>query len=148
MFQLVYCSVASAGFNQSDIKAILHQSRTFNREHAITGCLLYHQGEFIQILEGSKIVVQQLFNKIKQDRRHTNVILMSEEFVENRIFDNWSMAYCEYDPDGTGFKNYLFKQNFIALSELSDKPTETVRLFFYAAKQMLETGSFLEQNIA
>lgn len=148
MFQLVYCSVASAGFNQSDIKGILHHSRIFNREHSITGCLLYHEGEFIQILEGSKIVVQQLYNKIKQDRRHTNVMLLSEEFVENRIFDNWSMAYCEYETQSPGFKHYLFKQNFIALSELADKPTETVRLFFYAAKQMLETGFFIEQNIA
>ncbi len=148
MFQLVYCSIISEKFVQKDIMHILQTSRAFNKQHNITGCLLYHNGEFIQILEGSKLLVQELFNKIKTDPRHTNVILISEEFVEGRIFDNWNMAYCEYDPQQPSFKDYLFKQNFIALSELSDKPTETVRLFFYAAKQILETGFFLEQNIA
>lgn len=148
MFQLVYCSMASKKLVQADIDNILQTSRAFNSEHNITGCLLYHNGEFIQILEGSRFTVQERFEKIKKDSRHTNVVLMSEEFVEKRIFDHWSMAYCEYDPQASGFKNYLFKQNFIAFSDLADKPTEAARLFFYVAKQILETGFYFEQCIA
>jgi len=62
MFQLVYCSEAIENIEQNDIDAILETALGFNAENNITGCLLFHNGEFIQLLEGEKDIVLELFN--------------------------------------------------------------------------------------
>lgn len=146
MFELVYCSVASENLAAEDIDDVLITSRRFNKANDITGCLLYFNGQFLQVLEGKKAVVQELFGKIKKDKRHKNVLLLSEEIVKKRIFENWSMAYCEYDEKASDFKSYLFRKNFIAFSNLAEKPTHTIRLFFHTARQMLEEGFYKVQN--
>jgi hypothetical protein len=138
MYQLTYCSIARPGLNHADIKAILNTSLNFNAANNITGCLLCYNDEFIQILEGKKLIVKKLYDKIEQDARHFSVIVMSEEEARQRIFLNWSMAYGDFEEEVNGCKNFLLAQNLIALSELVDKPTQTVRLFFHLTKQMLE----------
>jgi hypothetical protein len=138
MYQLIYCSIARPGLHPTDIKAILNTSRNFNAANNITGCLLYYNEEFIQILEGTKTIVKQLYEKIEQDARHFSVILMSEEEAKGRIFNNWSMAYSGFDEETNGSKNFLLEQNLIALSDLAEKPTQTVKLFFHLTKLMLE----------
>jgi hypothetical protein len=140
MYQLIYCSIARPGLEPTDIKAILNTSRNFNAANNITGCLLYYNDEFIQILEGTKTIVKKLFEKIEQDARHFSVILMSEENAKERIFSNWSMAYSGFDEGTNGSKNFLLEQNLIALSELAEKPTQTLKLFFHLTKQMLEVA--------
>lgn len=138
MFQLIYCSIARPCLEDIDIRNILNISRAYNEAHDITGCLLYYNKEFIQILEGDRQLVKELYKKIAADGRHRSVVLMSEEDTDDRIFKNWAMAYCEVIDDEKSSKNFLFKKNFIALSELAEKPTQTVRLFFHVAKLMLE----------
>jgi hypothetical protein len=127
MYQLTYCSIARPGLKPADIKAIVNTSRNFNAANNITGCLLYYNDEFIQILEGKKLIVKKLYEKIEQDARHFSVILMSEE-------------------EANGCKNFLLEHNLIALSELVDKPTQTVKLFFHLTKQMLEAELNEETN--
>ncbi|MDN3654223.1 BLUF domain-containing protein [Ferruginibacter paludis] len=92
MYQLIYCSIARPGLYPADIKAILNTSRNFNWANDITGCLIYYNDEFIQILEGKKLTVKKMYEKIEQDDRHFSVIMMSEEEADERIFSNWSMA--------------------------------------------------------
>ncbi|MBL0358202.1 MAG: BLUF domain-containing protein [Chitinophagaceae bacterium] len=141
MFQLIYCSIARPGLEEADIKNIISISRAYNAAHDITGCLLYYDKEFIQILEGDQQLVKSLYEKIAADKRHYSLVLMSEEETDNRIFSNWAMAYCEFVDDEKSSKKFLFKKNFIALSELAEKPTQTARLFFHVAKLMLEAES-------
>jgi hypothetical protein len=146
MYQLTYCSIARPGLKPADIKAIVNTSRNFNAANNITGCLLYYNDEFIQILEGKKLIVKKLYEKIEQDARHFSVILMSEEEAKQRIFHNWSMAYGDFEEEANGCKNFLLEHNLIALSELVDKPTQTVKLFFHLTKQMLEAELNEETN--
>ncbi|MDB5276545.1 MAG: Expression activator-related protein [Ferruginibacter sp.] len=138
MYQLIYCSIASPGLHPADIKAILNTSRNFNSANGITGCLIYYNDEFIQILEGKKLTVKKMYEKIEHDGRHFSVIMMSEEEADERIFSNWAMAYCGFNGEANGRRNFLFEQNLIALSELAEKPTQTIKLFFHLTKLMLE----------
>jgi len=75
MYQLIYYSVANPQLVQDDIKNILLKARTFNIAHNITGCLLYHDAIFLQILEGEEAIVKEVYHKIQQDERHTNIHL-------------------------------------------------------------------------
>ena len=65
MFSLIYRSVAKESFIDSDIYKMLSDARDFNAEHHITGCLLYHDRKFLQLLEGEKPKVISLFNALE-----------------------------------------------------------------------------------
>ena len=82
MFELIYRSLAKGGINTTDITGILNKSRNFNSQNDITGCLLFYNNEFIQILEGDKKKVTELYATIKKDRRHTDVMLLDENEKE------------------------------------------------------------------
>jgi hypothetical protein len=93
MFCIIYRSIADPILEQSDILDVLEQSKNFNRINDITGCLLYYDHEFVQYLEGNKLIVTALFEKIKKDKRHKNVLLLFSGHIYSREFENWSMAY-------------------------------------------------------
>ena len=138
MFELIYCSAAKDGLTSTDISDILKIARDFNKKNNITGCLLYHNNEFIQILEGDKKIVQELYSKIVKDIRNFNVNLIAEGEKTEKSFENWSMAYMEFNKnDLHNLNETIFKSNIIAFSELIDKPTDAVKLFWYMAKQLL-----------
>ena len=93
LFQLTYKSEVEPDLDILDIQNILNTARTFNASENITGCLIYTTANFIQILEGERGVVRDLFERIQKDDRHFNVQLIDEGAAEHRSFPNWAMAY-------------------------------------------------------
>ncbi len=57
MYCLVYRSKANAVLGDSSLWQMLEKSRESNKKRGITGCLLYHDGHFIQYFEGNQIKV-------------------------------------------------------------------------------------------
>ncbi len=139
MYELIYCSVANPNLAEKDTADILAKARDFNSKNDITGCLLFHNNEFIQILEGDKKILQDLIEKIKKDDRHSNVMVLAENTIEKRVFDKWSMAYHKIENnDVINVDRLIFVNNFLTLSELIAKPTHASRVFWYMAKQLLQ----------
>lgn len=93
MFCVIYRSIADVIIEQSDILGLLEKAKDFNRANDITGCLLYYEHEFVQYLEGDRVIVMALFEKIKKDRRHKNVQLLFSGHIYSREFEDWAMAY-------------------------------------------------------
>lgn len=91
--QLVYISAANCNFSEAELEKLLTISRKNNASHGITGMLLFHQGSFIQALEGRKDRVQALYEKIASDTRHTETRVLYRGDHEERDFDNWSMGF-------------------------------------------------------
>ena len=138
MLELVYCSVAKPGLTQQDISDILNVAQKFNSKNNLTGCLIYYEDEFVQILEGEEKSVKDLYRKIQKDDRHSEVTLISEEEQEERTFSDWNMAYFELDNDHLDRLNReVFVNNLVSLSDMASKPTETVELFWSTAKVIL-----------
>jgi len=138
MYELIYRSLAAEDITSDDIEDILNESREFNARHDITGCLLFFNNEFVQILEGDKAVIKGLFEKISKDFRHTDVMLLNEDDKEERIFNNWTMAYYNVNDSKSGeSERLLFIRNFIITADLSEKPTHAVRLFWHVAKELV-----------
>lgn len=78
MYELIYRFLASRNVSTSDISEILERAGNFNSQNEITtGCLLLHNNEFIQILEGQKNKLFDLYDSIKNDEYHINVILLA-----------------------------------------------------------------------
>ena len=100
MYELVYNSIADPrDIDEADLMGILAASRQHNQLRGITGFLLYHRGEFVQLLEGERDTVRQIyFDYIVRDPRHTNVKLCWDFEIEQRSFRDWSMAFYRPEP--------------------------------------------------
>ncbi|WP_339658379.1 BLUF domain-containing protein [uncultured Polaribacter sp.] len=137
MFELVYYSIINTQKGKTSIQImdeILSKSREFNSHKNITGCLLFRNNVFLQLLEGKKEDVQNLYSSIKKDNRHSNVTLIIEQDVEERMFPDWSMAF--YESTNTNADMNQFIKNIIFFSENSDKQTEATDLFLRMAKHI------------
>lgn len=97
MFELLYTSVSPKSLSEPDLFEILDKARLKNKSLGITGMLIYHDREIIQILEGEKNTVKELFQTIFEDRRHTSVDIFYQGEVESRSFTDWSMAFKSLD---------------------------------------------------
>ena len=138
MYSLIYSSKAIDTFGSDQIYEMLNLSRTYNFKNEITGCLLFHQRKFIQLLEGSESNIHKLYQKILNDKRHEAVSLLREERSDHRIFSDWSMAFYEFDPsnEGTFYKQSLL-DTYFNNSNLYKQSSKTGLLFFKSVRDLL-----------
>lgn len=99
MIQLIYASAATVDFPDEELKELLKIARRNNEPLAVSGMLLYHEGSFLQILEGEESVVLALYDKIEADPRHDNVKMLLRSEIEERSFGDWKMGF--YDASGS-----------------------------------------------
>ncbi len=81
------------GNTVDEIERILGTARRNNHAQGLTGALLYSEGSFAQVLEGTLSAVELIFEKIVLDARHSNVTVLHFEPLKHRRFGDWSMAY-------------------------------------------------------
>ncbi len=140
MIELTYRSQAVDTLDYDDIDSILNTARSFNGEHDITGCLIYHKDHFVQILEGPEGIVSELFEKISSDSRHKNVELLSTGVKQDRDFSSWSMAYQTLvnGPIDNDLLR-LFEENLLTMAKFSDLRSDAIRTFWGAVSTMMES---------
>lgn len=93
LYELIYRSKAADNITENDLREILEIARTFNGQNNITGCLLYSNKQFLQLLEGEFDVLMTLYEKIKVDDRHHDVHLLHMRESQYRIYPDWTMAF-------------------------------------------------------
>ena len=95
LVELLYCSVSVAPqLADADLNQILASARRRNLAKDITGMMIYHQGEFVQILEGRKESVENVYQKyICPDPRHAAINKVCENTISHRSFNDWSMGF-------------------------------------------------------
>ncbi len=102
LVSLVYASTASQPFRETALEELLATCRRLNAARDVTGMLLYRGGRFIQILEGARDTVDELFAKISRDPRHHDVRMLIEEPISERRFVEWTMGYHAFRADPAG----------------------------------------------
>jgi hypothetical protein len=111
MFQLVYTSTETDPFSGPDLVRLLKKSRHNNEKLGITGMLLYHNGSFLQALEGVESSVRRLADRIAVDPRHTGVVTLYTATVEKPDFPDWSMGFHNLGaigvPEIKGYSRFL-----------------------------------------
>ncbi len=111
LVSLAYVSVAIGEITQDDLMSILEIARKRNTELNITGMLLFRNSYFIQALEGEEQVVEELYNKIAKDPRHSHVHKVEIVPITERVFGDWSMGFHNLDGKDLshigGFTNFL-----------------------------------------
>jgi hypothetical protein len=139
MFHLIYTSRARQKFSEADLKALLTRSRSNNGRLDVTGMLMYHDGAFLQALEGDELSVRGVFKRIEKDARHAQVTILRNQrsFVERRIFGDWSMGFANTSSAASvlkGFVDLTVGQDLLTLSKTQAiellsawKPTSSIR---------------------
>jgi hypothetical protein len=92
LVRLMYASRATATVSKDTLQAILKKSTTNNPGVGITGVLCFSGEIFLQVLEGGRAQVSTLYNRIAQDPRHRDVVLLNYEEIEERSFAGWAMG--------------------------------------------------------
>lgn len=93
LHELVYTSRAGASITRDRLEEILEVSRTNNEKNDITGLLVFDGSTFCQVLEGEKSVIDETYERIKQDNRHIDSYLLHTGEINQRNFQNWSMSF-------------------------------------------------------
>jgi hypothetical protein len=106
---------------ETQIKSILASATKNNLKLGITGALLYSGGYFCQVIEGEEDNIEDLFETIQIDDRHTEVTVLNFEKSEERSFSEWSMAFAGIEDsmrfDITGLKDAHDVKNDIAMKK-------------------------------
>ncbi|WP_158288882.1 BLUF domain-containing protein [Rubrivivax albus] len=97
LHRLIYSSQVAAPMSPDTIEALLAQARTANARRDITGALAFDSQHFLQVLEGSGEALNRLYAALMHDARHRDLRLIDFRAVEQRSFDQWSMAFAAAD---------------------------------------------------
>jgi len=92
LVRCLYASRAAAPLTGELLDSILDQSRKNNPSLGITGLLCSSGEVFIQVLEGGRDEVCDLYNAIVRDPRHQSVRLLHYEEIDERLFGAWTMG--------------------------------------------------------
>lgn len=99
MHQLIYTSYATFAFTDDDLLALLRWSRQWNEQHGITGVLLHGDGQFVQVVEGSKAEIDYLYSHILRDLRHHDLTELAYGPIARRRFAQWTMGFHAATPE-------------------------------------------------
>ncbi len=144
LYQLTYRSEAKPEISAQEIKDILEISKSKNAKSNITGCLLYNEGFFVQILEGEKEEVKAVYNIIEADKRHTMVQVLSEGETRERFFEKWEMAYLKLPDEPKSNKESEVKNALKELEEKAFRPNFTTKVFWYNVNTLLQESGFYQ----
>ena len=128
--QLVYCSVATHHFDQTELLGLLAFARDFNSRNNISGMLLYVDDSFFQVLEGDPAVLRPLYERIEKDKRHAKVIKLLDQQITERTFSEWSMGYTKVSREELA--------SIPGLNDFFGRGSSFVELEAGKAKQLLE----------
>ncbi len=98
LHRLIYASeaVGSTGASTLSVAQILGAAIVNNRRDNITSAVMFHDGWCLQGIEGSRQDLDRLMRRIREDRRHRNIRILSDQPVASRSFPE-PMALCD-DP--------------------------------------------------
>ena len=107
LLRAIYVSAATRHLREEELNFLLDCCRRNNSAGDITGVLAYHEGSFIQVLEGPEGSVKALLATIALDARNTGMSIFDQSRTDKRVFGDWSMGWLQssdltragYDPD-------------------------------------------------
>ncbi|BFZ55319.1 hypothetical protein PYCC9005_002359 [Savitreella phatthalungensis] len=144
LYQLVYLSSAEHLLEDSELVSILAASRRNNIKRNVTGLLLYHDGNFIQFLEGPAHQVDALYERISLDVRHRGVLRLLRREIAKRDFGEWTMGFKALSADSApeeidGFNNMM---STLSAHQVADQTmSRTVQRLITSYRQLWGSGA-------
>jgi Sensors of blue-light using FAD len=91
--RIVYTSLPRHELPAQEIARIAGVSRARNERDGISGVLIYTGMDFVQLIEGEGARVQALWQRIRADARHVDIVPLLDEPDARPWFADWRMGY-------------------------------------------------------
>jgi len=98
--RLIYASEAIVPLTPDSVQTIVTHARQANTRRHLTGMLVFDHRAFLQVLEGQREVVSEVYGHIAADKRHRRLVLMDVLTVDERSFADWGMGFAPADALG------------------------------------------------
>ena len=122
LYRLVYASKNLLEGSEKEMAAVVEQilaaSQRNNTAADVTGALMFNGRAFAQVLEGPRLSVEETFERIQCDPRHSDVTVLQCGPAESRSFGNWSMAFVGQSTQGQTLWNGMAADTGFDLSRL------------------------------
>ncbi|TSE03595.1 BLUF domain-containing protein [Aquimarina algiphila] len=105
-----YVSTVNPDISNSDISELMDYVSSHNNAINITGILIYSEGNFFQILEGKEELVKMMFERIKKDSRHYNIIKMLYKEIKKTSFTEYHSSFTVISNGSSQEELQLFLQ--------------------------------------
>jgi len=120
MHQIVYASTAVEDFSDADLKKLLLGARMRNKGLGVSGMLVFHDGTFLQALEGEKQAVNEIFASILADKRHRDIFVLHRgPGPEQRVFGDWSMGFADFNGAADILKGFVRLKEQLRIKDLN-----------------------------
>ncbi|MEX1166975.1 MAG: BLUF domain-containing protein [Hydrogenophaga sp.] len=120
LHEIIYVSLASQEMSEAELAHLLEDSRIRNLAQGISGMMIYHRREFMQLLEGEQSTIFAVYDRIVRDPRHQQIYKLWDGPIAQRNFEHWEMAYVS--PDGLDLAQHegyrpFFDKGLVASTE-------------------------------
>ncbi len=137
---ILYYSFSKSKVSNTELIELLSKSIEWNRKENITGLLIYrfnhefNRGNFLQIIEGPKLSIDNVWPRILKDNRHHTITILEEGSYEQRNFPNWSMGFKNINDqdfkDLPGFLELTDEKFWEDISNHKPKAFQLLRSFY------------------
>lgn len=125
--RIVYVSRALPGLAARDCYDIIRVAHNRNSQFGLTGALLFLDGHFVQVLEGSRLRVRERFAVIAADRRHADVDLRQSLDCDARLFpDDWMALRSDAEIDPAVKRRFGYRAGLPAAQFSAERVVEFV----------------------
>lgn len=95
LHRIIYASqaVGVTGVSTLSIAQILGIAERNNRRDHITSCVMFHQGQILQIIEGARVDLDRLLRRLVVDPRHVDLRVLQDKPIANRAIAE-AMCLC------------------------------------------------------
>lgn len=93
LIAISYISKATQEMGVLALMRLTDQASQLNQQLDLSGVLFYENQHFGQILEGPRVELMKIWEKIQRDPRHQQVRLLKMEEIKERSFPAWSMRF-------------------------------------------------------
>lgn len=95
LHRVIYASeaVGATGTSTLSIAQILGVAERNNRRDHITSCVMFHQGYFLQVIEGARVDVDRLLKRLAVDPRHSGLRILQDRPIPDRAVED-AMSIC------------------------------------------------------
>ncbi len=120
---IVYSSRAVSPLSDPELQDLMHTAQARNHREGVTGVVLYDDSRFFQWLEGPAGGVERIMGSIRNDRRHTDLQVLTQRTSATRRFEGWDMKLAAQGADPNVWHGEALEPPREIIEDLHREPT-------------------------
>ncbi|WP_298950906.1 BLUF domain-containing protein [uncultured Nonlabens sp.] len=92
-YTICYISKAAQELTTQDIKELFKNTSSVNNSNKVSGFLLHSINNFFQVLEGEERHLKNLFEKIQEDTRHSDIYEVYNKHTTHPVFKGYKSEF-------------------------------------------------------